>query len=180
MISGREAANRLASAGLSRRQARIVLDAGLAGAPIRSRSVTLYDPSRVDDLVGRGQFRQEDLPDVCPIGVLVDRRVADASSGLPLSPWTALHLQVVIQRAGSFPYVATIGGFVVTGADLVGVHGEGEGLYRLERTAPGKWFDSFRGRRWAIGPGASVLVCGQPRDWLSAVAGATAVGESPT
>jgi hypothetical protein len=177
MISGREAAERLAVVGLSRRQARAVLDYGLAGVPVRTRAVTLYDPLRVDDLVGRASFAQGDLPEVCPGGVLLDRRLTDRSPGIPLSPWTALGIQLSLVRMGPFPYVATIGGFVVDGADFIGLTGGAGGLYRLERAAPGSWFDSFRGRRWAIGPGASVLVYGQPRDWLRAAVGRTAMGE---
>jgi hypothetical protein len=140
----------------------------------------LYDPAHVDDLAGRAAVAQEELPDACPVGVLVDRRVEDRASGLPLSPWVVITIRIVVEQLGSFPYVATIGGFVVSGADIIVLTEEAGGLYRVERAEPGDWFDTFRDRRWAIGPGASVLVRGQPRDWFRVMTDLAAVGESGT
>lgn len=53
-----------------------------------------------------------------------------------------------IEAHGSLPFLATVSGLVVLGADIVGVRGP-----TLELTTPGAWFDRFQESRLLIGSG---------------------------
>ena len=57
--------------------------------------------------------------------------------------------------------MATTAGFVTVGADLlaVTVTGDGDGS-RLTLAEPGPWFDTFRERRYATGPGRTWWIRG--------------------
>ena len=98
-ISQREATFVLqCGVGITERQARRVLAAGLAGTPQRIPGVQLYDRSLVSALVATNEITE---------------------AGWHSSPWTCVWLRSRIQRHGSFPLVATLGGFVVRAADIL-------------------------------------------------------------
>ena len=80
-----------------------------------------------------------------------DLRAAIAC-GWGYSPWTTVWLRVRIERHGAFPLVATVGGFVVAGANIEYVGTDG----RLDLAEAGDWFEPLRERRLVTGPG---------RDW---------------
>jgi len=172
-ISEREAAARLGEVGLSRRQARLALGAGLADDPIRTSAATLYDAERVDTLVRRPVVDEGALAELCRGGVLVDRRIVDARRArgfgvdvvdeIAISPWVALEIRLWVEKKGWFAYVATVCGFVVLGADITGLSpGTGTSTgRRLLLEPPGPWFAACQGRRWQLGRGPSWLVRGR-------------------
>ena len=64
------------------------------------------------------------------------------------------------------PMVATVGGFVAVGADILDLRAcSPAGARRdLVLAEPGQWFEHFRGRRLAVGPGRDFLLHGwRPR-----------------
>ena len=66
-----------------------------------------------------------------------------------MSPWRWVALGCQIDRLGRIPFVATVSGFVVLGADIVGL-GPGSELSLAE---PGSWFDPVSDGRLPTGPG---------------------------
>lgn len=178
-MSGREAARLLACAGVGERQARQVLAAGLAGAPHRVTGALLYDEALMRELVSSPYVDVADADTACPWGLFVARRLVDVSrpvderlaslaDGWGLSTWTALRIRVLVEDRGHVPLVATVGGFVTTGAEITGVHRAGPDEYHLTLRVPGAWFEVFRGRRFPTGPGRPwVLRGGRVGDWTT-------------
>lgn len=80
LMSQRQAAELLHESGLSRRQAHELLRAGLAGSPVRTGGLCLYDRSVVEGLVGRPLLGRRSLDALCPHGVFVSRRTLDLDS----------------------------------------------------------------------------------------------------
>ena len=173
-ITGREACRRLEEVGHGRSQARRVLDAGLAG-PARTTSwATWFDEDAVAELVAR-PLAQDDLVDrACPDGVLILRRwfradlpwedrAAALAPAWRFSPWTRVELQIAIGKRSSVPVVATIGGFVAAGCDLVSVRSDSTSSYVLGLVAPGAWFGPLEDTRLEAGPGTAWIYRG--RQW---------------
>jgi hypothetical protein len=166
LISGREARALLEAAGFSSRHARIALSRGLGGEPIRTRAAHLYDEARVRDLAARAAIGWSEVHEICPEGIFVARRDLDVSLSLPaqfehaargwgdLNPWVWMLMGFQVRARGSLPFVLTVAGVVVFGADIVGMR-EGCEL-RLER--PDRWFDRLQGRRLSTGPGRPWVV----------------------
>ena len=171
LISGREAAARLASIGMPRRQANLALGAGLAGWGMRTPSAVLYEGDRVDALVRRPTVEPDAVARHCPEGLFLDRRVTDVRRFDPLGVaavdelrlgWlNGALLAVSVDLNGSLPYVATVCGFVVLGAEITGVRSGVPGHFSLELTEPGAWFEAWRGRRWPTGPGREWSLLGR-------------------
>jgi len=161
MISAREACRSLGAAGVSKRRALQVLHAGLAGEVIDGRTVTLYDEDRVQALARRDVLTWPEVEDRCPAGFFVSRRefpalaprdeqlAALAGGWGEVSPWTWLVAHFQIERHGSLPFIATIGGLVVVGAEITGKRGASEFVLQ----EPGPWFDGMAGCWFATGPG---------------------------
>jgi hypothetical protein len=160
-MSSRDARAVLATIGVSSRGARRVLGSGLAGEPVRTRSAVLYDEERVQALVERPTLGFPDLVDHCPEGVFVARRQVDArltraeqlvhlSGGWgAVSTWRWVAMAHQIRQHGSLPFVATVSGFVVLGADVKGLLGFSE----LVLGPSGPWFDAVADCRIPTGPG---------------------------
>jgi hypothetical protein len=184
LISGREAAERLSIIGMPRRQARLALGAHLAGEPLRTNAATLYDARRVDDLLARPVVDSGAVFRECPTGLFLDRRVVDvlrleelgfaAIEDLRLGAWGAAFLGLSIRGDGPMPYVATVCGFVVLGAEIVDVTSGANDRHQLRLADPGPWFEAWRGRRWPTGAGREWSLLGR-----ADVAG-VAMGESGT
>ncbi|WP_345529579.1 hypothetical protein [Nocardioides endophyticus] len=184
LVSAREAAVRLSTIGMPRRQAGLALGAGLAGEPLRTSSATLYEAGRIDDLLARPVVATGAVFRECPFGLFLDRRVTDvrrleelglsAVEDLRLGVWAGALLGLSIDQDGPLPYVSTVCGFVVLGGEIVDVTSGANGRHRLHLTDPGPWFDAWRGHRWPTGAGREWSLLGRP-----GVTG-VAVGESGT
>jgi hypothetical protein len=171
LISGRRAAARLEAAGLTNRQARRVLAAGFAGAPVRTSAALLFEQESVEALAAWPVLSDDLVAAALPGGAFVARRDVDLLPGAPdlvealrggwaLSPLTAVWIRVRIGSHGHLPLVATVGGFVAGGAEITGLVTAGASGYRLDLRAPGPWFDALAGRRLPTGPGRPWVVLG--------------------
>ena len=125
-MSAREAAERL---GTDRESARRALAAGLAGPGVRTRSAVLYDADRIEQLEA-------------------------ASRWFRRSPWTRMLIRHRARSRRFVPFVATLGGFVVLGADIVDVEVDDRLGAALTLTGPGAWFADRRGGRFDRGRGS--------------------------
>lgn len=128
--------------------------------------MVLYDDTHVLGLARRPRITWRDVHPMCPAGLFVSRRefpatgsreeqLAALSGGWgDVSPWTWLDVVWQIRARGSLPFVATVGGLVACGADIVGLRRGSELL--LERPGPwfeaidGCWFPTGRGRPWVL------------------------------
>ncbi|NYD40334.1 hypothetical protein [Nocardioides panaciterrulae] len=173
LISGRQAVEVLAGAGVTRRQARAALAARLAGEPVVTRGARLYREEAVIELASRPPLSESDVDHACPGPLFVARRLLDAGAGreeqlAALAPgWdlgvrgTNNLLQAFLYVQGSIPLVATVCGFVVLGAQIQRLRGEvGGRTYRMELGDAGEWFAAFRGRRLLCGPGRDFVFRG--------------------
>jgi hypothetical protein len=171
LISAREACDLLTRDGVSRRGALKVLAAGLAGPAVRAQHVVLYEGARVEELAARPSIYWPDAAEWSPGGFFVSRREFPATSSRSeqvaalsggwgsVSPWEWVVVALQVQRHGPFPFVATVGGLVVLGADIVEVRG----FSNLVLTEPGPWFDGVAGCWFPTGPGRPwVLHIGAP------------------
>ncbi|RLV48909.1 hypothetical protein D9V37_09940 [Nocardioides mangrovicus] len=139
-----------------------MLASGLAGSPRRQGRALLYETHRVAALASRPVLGAATLRRECPRGWFVARRGeparlatrADQLSALSegwddVSFWTMFAMGYDLDRSrGPFAFIATVGGCVYLGADLVGLQGR-----RLVLADPGPWFEVFRGTRLPTGPG---------------------------
>ena len=66
-----------------------------------------------------------------------------------MSPWARLGMHLRLERHGSLPFVARVSGFVVLGADILGLQGQSE----LVLGPAGGWYDEVAGCRFPTGPG---------------------------
>jgi hypothetical protein len=169
LITGRQACRVLAGAGVSKRCALHVLASGLAGDATRAGAVVLYDHARVEELARRPVVAWSE---VCELGLtgevgvgmpgfFVSRREFPATGSRAdqleslgrgwgsVCPWSWVAMSLQIKRYGSFPFLATIGGLVVLGAEIV----ETRGLSELVLESPGPWFDALEGGWFPTGPG---------------------------
>jgi hypothetical protein len=159
LLTQRAATERLRSLGIGPRQARQVLDAGLAGDPLRTSAALLFESERVESLVRRPVLPWAEVDEVCPSGLFVARRSADdLRDGWTLPLHARIAVVLVAQADGQLPMVATTGGFVTGGAGIVDTHGEGTArgrrdTCRLDLVEPASWFESFHERRLPTGPG---------------------------
>lgn len=158
----REAAALLAPAGVDRETTRRLLLAGLAGETLRRGNGTLHRRDRVLELgdrpwvvspTGEGQARRTFVARLPTYPVLSSGERQDAARG----PWRIsalgrVSLRADIDRHGSVPLVATLGGFVVLGAEIVGIAGIARrsdqpcGAFLTLRPA-GAWFEDWTARR---------------------------------
>jgi hypothetical protein len=140
-ISARKAAGILAPVVSGEAQARALLGAGLAGPPLASSSVTLYDEAAVRALAARPTLDlasaagSAQTASLCPHGLYVARlrraqrwdlsvgwsEAVQSVAGVPeLPPVTAGLLLARIRAWGRLPWVATLCGFVVLGGEITG------------------------------------------------------------
>ena len=74
--------------------------------------------------------------------------VAAVSSVPPMSAWSFALVSARVTAWGCLPWVATLCGFVVVCADLVGFDSDEEGRNRFVLQTPGPWRRVVEGRRW--------------------------------
>lgn len=184
LLTARQAAARLAEAGLSRRRADVVLQAGVAGAPIRTPAATLYDEAAVAALLARRWLDPLTVDGLFPHGVLVSRRAFDVlattacealADGWDFSVWTRTWIRHVLESEPTFPLVATICGFVVGAADIAGVRTGGRHASGLDLRPPGAWATELGDAWLPTGPGRDFSLR-WPRRMLAAGAVGTVGG----
>lgn len=151
-VSGRGAAEILGAAGISRTMTCRILAAGLAGDAIRTASATLYDASRVRDLLERPPVDVDHLPAPCDRALLEIRVPPDSTSESRTrignaSPILRMQLRVLAERHGFLPTVFSCCGFVLGGSEVTGALALPDSHCRLQVRPPGAWFESFEGRR---------------------------------
>lgn len=182
-ISAREAARRIGERHLlSRDQARRVLNAGLAGPARRTPGELRYDVDRVEALLARPMCPYEALDRVRPFIARLGRaRSIDLRStwteqadvarrGWRLPPLTG----VALRRLGSLgpdrhPFVATLGGWVVLGAEIVGWSVDDQPTPRRSAPLcsflleePGEWYDELSDTWLPLHNGAAWTLWGAP------------------
>jgi hypothetical protein len=157
LISAREAAFRLHTAvGVTRRQACLLLGAGLAGEAMRTPSATLYDEAAVESLASWTALTDDQADAACPFGLFIAR----ADCGVwGFSPWTSVWIHSRIERHGHLPFVSTLCGFVISGGEITRTIPE-RGGYRLELRGPGAWYEQFVGHRLPTGRGRPWVIRG--------------------
>ena len=192
LVSARHACGLLLEErGIARAQARRLLAAGLAGPGVRGAGAVLYDPIAVQALASRPVLELDELAPVCPNGLVVARldttrrtdamadwqeRAVDLSGPWAMPPWTRALLAARITALGTLPWVATLCGHVVLGADAVGVHSdaapahvrEGHGEDRdavvtFTLARPGSWFDAVGDAVLRTGRGGRPCLIWVPR-----------------
>ena len=153
----------LEAGGFSSWHARKALANGLVGEPIRAGGVHLYEQERVHELAQRPVVTWRRVFEICSEGVFVARRDLDATRPVTellgevslgwdgVNPWEWLALRDQVRQRGSLPFLATSGGVVILGADIVGTR-PGAGFLLAE---PGGWFEPLEGCRFPSGPGRS-------------------------
>ncbi|MDN5893565.1 MAG: hypothetical protein L0H93_06015 [Nocardioides sp.] len=160
LVSGREAAAILAQMGVTREPARRALLAGVAGTGQRVRGSVLYERARVHALLSaplvgdtlptlmtRGTF----IARIKDCGAIAERECDDhllrqVARGWHVSPITRLSFSVRVARDEWMPFVATVSGFAVLGAEIIGVGLERDGT-RFTLRAAGAWYESVHRRR---------------------------------
>jgi hypothetical protein len=166
LISGRAACEQLVAVGVGARAARRLLATGIAGSPVLTGGVHLYEDERVCAVAARPRVKGRDIAEICPAGLFIARRQVDltspreeqvqalASGWGEISPWLKLRMGFRISSYGSFPFVATVAGFVVFGAELVAFQSPAEVLLQ----PPGAWFARLEDHRLLSGPGRPWVV----------------------
>ena len=178
LISGREAVRILLKCGgmTGEAQARALLRTGAAGWGTVTDTGVYFQSEDVIALADRPWLSRSAQEDACPHGAYLARvsrsvtldltrpwtEVAASLAGVPTMPTMTsalLTASVTAQPSGGLPWVATLHGFVVLGADLVGLATDAEGVNTFELQPPGDWFDAWHetrirvtrgGRPWVI------------------------------
>ena len=163
LISGRQAADRLAWAGLGERQARAVIAAGLAGPVVRAGGAFLHDAERVQVLLDAPVVPDHVTATLCPRGLFVARGRDLDGDGWRFSPFTGVFVRDRIEVDGSLRAVTTVGSFVTGCAEVVDVHREDGGYHLTARAATGSWTDAYVGARVLTGPGRPWVILEPPR-----------------
>jgi hypothetical protein len=162
LISTREAAQILAATGLTRDRARWLLQAGFAGEGMRTRGSLLYDEARVRALLEWPAVDPSALDGARRSGIFLARVMGPIDGRTwNLSPYTRLQIRLAIETQGYLPFIATVCGFVASGANITAVwpgsSGSGEDS-TLDLDEPGEWFAPFRSSRFVTGPGGAWLL----------------------
>jgi hypothetical protein len=163
LLSVRESAEVLAVAGLTFDQTRLLLRTGVAGPGTPVAGSVAYDEDAVLALACRPERVPQDVTRLVAAGLYVARlsrdvrvdlgapwaEVAESLSDQPsLTPMSRALLAARIAGHGRLPWVATLFGFVLLGADTVGVWSDdsrGRTVFALE--PPGAWFSAVDGSR---------------------------------
>jgi hypothetical protein len=194
LISTSAAAITLSEVGLSRERTRLLLETGVAGPATRVSGAVLYDAGRVEGLTRWLRVRDLDVAAACPDGLLVGRLAPHRRLDLTDTPdaqrraigegWHPPRAArwLIHGRAAlgvTMPFVATVSGFILLGADVAGIEPDGRGGRRLLLEEPGEWYDELRGRRWLAGRGGpALLLWGWPPGPLQASSRRSSIASS--
>jgi|GEM_PF-3523302 len=179
LISARQAADILRWGGFNVDRSRLLLRSGVAGG-VPTSSGTMYDEDRVRELAVRRFVRPAEIATACPGGILVGRLArtksldltADAATQLAAvhGPWRVPLLWGILldhcAKSGTpMPFVATVCGYVLVGAEVTGFERGTGDRATLHLREAGPWFASLRERRWLAGRGGpALLLWGWPPD----------------
>jgi hypothetical protein len=171
LVSGRQAVRILLTRGsmTGEAQARGLLRAGAAGPGTITAAGVLFDAEHVGALADRPWLEDHAQEEACPLGVYIGRLARTVEIDLT-RPWpevtaridrrptmptmTAALLEASVTAAGGrLPWVATLHGFVVHGADLTGFDVAEDARTRFRLEQPGPWFDAWRQHRITVRPG---------------------------
>jgi hypothetical protein len=159
-------------------QARALLRTGAAGWGTVTDTGVLFDDEAVKALADRPWLSESAQEETCPDGVYLARLArsvpldltrpwAEVVAGLErlpsMPPLTTALLSVSVSVAGRLPWVATYHGFVVVGADLVGLRTDATGTTTFRLEPPGDWFEAWRETRVRLSRGGRPWVIRQPR-----------------
>ncbi|MDT0201018.1 hypothetical protein [Nocardioides sp. AE5] len=188
LVSARQASSMLGTLGISRQSARRALLAGIAGRPIRSAGALLYREDRVRSLV-KPALDPDALPPPLHNGVIVGALTTGPDLGVParatsqgmktevnIALITAALLRFAVKLGHPIPYVATVAGFVVAGAEVAGIapvdaeqghvarrSTNNAGVrVRLALRPPGDWYAAIHLERLAVPSGTNLSI--HPRD----------------
>jgi hypothetical protein len=174
LLSAREATRVLAEVGVARTQAQVLLAAGLAGTGVRSAGAVLYDEAAVRALAARPEVDPDELAAACPHGLFIARidrsRPVDVTTGWadlarqlslqpPMPGMTRALLGVRMTAYPNLPWVATLCGHVVLGADAAHADLAAGGRIAFTLAPPSSWFavlvdrvlpTSRGGRPWVV------------------------------
>jgi hypothetical protein len=165
VVTRREACALLREHGVGSDAAKRALAGGLAGRPMRVGGHLLFDRTAVQELAARRVVERVDVPGRSPRGLFLARRDvpvhatrderldAVARGWEAMSLWHLVSLRIDITVLGPLPLVATTGGFVTLGADVVDVVPLPSDGRHLVLAEPGPWYAGFEGRRVRGGPG---------------------------
>ncbi|HWU20001.1 MAG TPA: hypothetical protein VN088_00635 [Nocardioides sp.] len=186
LISERAGARLLERHGLSLSASQHLLATGIAGAPIRLESVTLYESELIRDVATRPSITLEEFDDAFPTGVAVARlprgRTISAAAEWPdtadqlAGPWRigngdAFVMTGTVAFGEGLSIVLSVSGFLLAAARITALlAGDGPGSVRFDLAAPGSAWDAIRGRRmrghrgrpvelvgWRVRPGTARL-----------------------
>jgi hypothetical protein len=162
MVSGREAARILRDVLSSDEQARILLRTGIAGTGTVTPHGTFFERQAVDALRLRPAVDRSEVERLCPHGLLIARLPRDCDLQLgcswsetadqirhsmarqrPMTTLTAALMGARMVAWGRLPFVATMLGYVVLTADLIGLDEDGPRL-----APPGDWAGALEERRF--------------------------------
>lgn len=180
LISGREAVRILLARGAvtGEAQARSLLRTGAAGWGSVTGPGVLFETAAVVSVAERPFLSDSEQQAACPEGMYIARvgrsvsldltrpwsEVATSLATAPTMPaMTSAVLSVMISASGRLPWVATFQGFVVLGADLIGLATDDEGVTRFLLEPPGDWFEIWEGTRVASARGGRPWVLRGPR-----------------
>lgn len=171
LISTRDAARMLAPLGINRAMVTRVLATGLAGEPVRAGRTSYWERASVEALREQETLDKPTLDDLFSWGPFVarrdidlhlpaERRLDQLADGWGFSRGTRLWLRAGIFQRGTFPLVATTGGFITVGADIVDALPTEDRSTHLELRPPGPWFVDVAGKRLPTGPGRQWAIHG--------------------
>jgi hypothetical protein len=180
LVSGRQAVRLLLARGATsgEAQARSLLRAGAAGRGVVTGAGVLFDGDAVRALADRPWLDEAAQREACPHGAYIARlsrsssvdltrpwaAVVGSVDGAPRMPtMTAALLGVLVTAAGCLPWIATLHGYVVLGADLHGFESDQARLTRFRLAPPGDWFRAWSGYRVAGPRGGRPWVILGPR-----------------
>lgn len=140
----------------------------------------LYEEAAVLELVERPFVDEDGLVTACPHGLYIARlartlpldlslpweRVGVQVRQFPVMPWlTSGLLAGRVGLYGRLPWIATLCGLVVHGAELVGFDDGSDGRVEFRLEPPGPWFEQVERRWFPTGRGGRPWKVWDPPAW---------------
>lgn len=137
-------------------ESRRVLEAGLAGEPVRTPGALLYDAAEVEALCSRDLVARP-FPPPCDAGIFVLRGpLAGLHRPHRLHHAYRIGAYLRLEQEGWLPLVVTLSGFVVGTRQVTALRRVATDRVQLETSAAGEWRLAFEGRLLPLGRGPSL------------------------